>query len=192
MYRDAIRHAFTSWKYIDGMMQYARRYKDQDFNSIETIDIILDYAPLLLNMTLLDELEALLKGYRRIDKNTDVNIRNRLVTARELMWKAHRLWHEIDRSANTNQSGLRKRLGGDQSEWREIISAWESMGLVNKTPLGRSYQLELTTSTGTITRGKCSSCGSIAKAPKAFYLEKAKCPSCSETSMFVLLRPERE
>ena len=35
--------ALSSWDYIDGMMQYERRYNGEEFASIQGIDVILKY-----------------------------------------------------------------------------------------------------------------------------------------------------
>jgi len=47
LWRKAVELALSSWGHVDGMMQYERRYLDAEFQSIEAIDFVLQYAPLL-------------------------------------------------------------------------------------------------------------------------------------------------
>jgi len=65
-YREAVELAMSSWEYVDGMMQYERKYDDKKFSSIEGIDLVLEYAPILFDAESLDKLEFLLKKQRRL------------------------------------------------------------------------------------------------------------------------------
>jgi len=56
LYRDAVKSALAAWNHIDGMMQYARRYEKTEFDSIEAIDLVLKYAPILFEYNILDSL----------------------------------------------------------------------------------------------------------------------------------------
>ena len=107
-----------------------RRYKEEEFETINAIDLALKYAPLLLDFESLDELEQLLKDRKRIEKNTSHDLNDKLATARTQMWEAHRLWDHLERNPHSRQSELRQVLGGDQAQWRAIAELWEKMGLL--------------------------------------------------------------
>lgn len=190
LYRTAVELALSSLNHIDGMMQYERRYESKEFDSIQGIDMILKYAPLLLDFNSLDTLETLLKNYRRIDKNTSESLADKLAKARVLMWDTHRLWDHLERNPETRQDGLRRVLGGDQDQWRSVANAWEKMGLLRRTPEGGSYRLALSTRMGELVSAKCPSCGGVVNAPKAMFLEKLACPECRTTVLFVILSTE--
>lgn len=186
LYHNAIELALSSWDYIDGMMQYDRRYEDAEFSSIKAIDLVLRYAPLLLDFESLDKLEALLKGFKRIEKNTSDVMADKLAEAHRLMWDAHRLWGYLADHPEAMQSGLRKEIGGDQDQWRWIAEQWGEMGLVHRIPEANSFRLALATRMGEIVAGKCSSCGDVVEAPKAMLLAKLPCSACEATVPFVI------
>ena len=190
LHRSAVETALSAWDYIDGMMQCERKSGTKEFNSIEAIDLVLKYAPLLFDLSLLDRLESLLKTHRRIDKNTAASLPDKLAQARALMWAAHRLWDYLEEHPNAKQDELRQTLGGAQDQWRLIAETWEQMGLVNRAPEGRSYRLALSTRMGELVPGKCPSCGTIAEAPKAMFLEEFACAACEATVSFVILPKE--
>src|SRR5262245_15059909 len=85
----AIELAVSSWEYIDGMMQFERRYESKTFDSIEGIDIVLNFAPLLFDFEALDRLQLLLRTQRRIDKHASDDLADKLTQARAVMWNAH-------------------------------------------------------------------------------------------------------
>jgi len=187
LYREAVRHCLDAWEHIDGMMQYGRRYDSREFSSIAAIDMILRYASFLLDYESLDELEALLKECRRIERNTSQSMSDKLAAARERMWENHRLWDHLERNPGFRQDQLRQSLGGDQDRWRAVAEAWERMGLLHREPAGGSYRLALSTRMGQLVSAKCPSCGSVADGPKAMFLEDTRCPDCGCKGFFVLL-----
>lgn len=187
LYAHAVELALSSWDHIDGMMRYENRYGDTEFSSVKGIDMVLKYAPLLLDFRSLDTLGDLLKSCRRIEKNTSQSMAKNLANARALMWNAHRLWDHIERNPQARQDKLRQALEGDQDQWRSIADTWVKMGLLTRTPEGGSYRLALSTRMGGVVNAKCPSCGTVASAPKAMLLEKSQCPECGQTVHFVLL-----
>src|SRR5438034_11671357 len=81
----AIELASASWEYIDGMMQYERRYESKEFDSVEGIDIVLEYAPLIFDFHILEKMAELLKSQRRIDKNASDDLAAKLDSAKQSM-----------------------------------------------------------------------------------------------------------
>ncbi|MHC4696999.1 MAG: hypothetical protein ACYTFA_09670 [Planctomycetota bacterium] len=187
LYRDAVEAALSSWEYIDGMMQYERRYEEKEFDGIKAIDMVLKYAPLVLDFHSLDKLESLLKNQRRIEKNTSESLAERLTQARALMWDAHRMWDHLEQHGEARQDKLSRILGGEQDKYRSVAETWEKMGLLQRTPEGGSYRLALSTRMGEVVSGKCPSCGAVAEAPKSMFLEEMRCPDCRVKVLFVLL-----
>ncbi len=190
LYREVVVASLSACDHIDGMMQYERRYEDKAFDSIESIDMVLRYAPLLLDFHVLDRLDSLLKAQRRIDKNTSASLIDKLANAREFMWDVHRLWEHLEQYPNTRQDESARILGGDQDQWQLVVEAWEKMQLLHRTPEGGSYRLTLSTRMGAVVPGKCPSCGVVTEAPKAMLLEQSTCPACGKSVMFVI-RPTR-
>jgi hypothetical protein len=191
LYRHAVEFSLATWEHIDGMMQYARKYEQHEFASIESIDLILRIAPMLLDYKSLDSLETLLKDHRRITRNTSNDLTAHLTESRQLMRDAHRMWDHLERNPESRQDDLRKLLPGDQTRWHSLAEHWETMGLLRRTPEGNSYRISLSTRLGEVVRGKCSSCGNVSEAPKAMFLEPLSCPDCHAVVLFVLLPAKR-
>lgn len=186
-YPRALEFAESSWQYIDGMMQYERKYEDRESFSIEAISIVLKMAPLLLQISSLTNLEVLLKNQKRIVKNSHDDLAVQLSAATELLWMAHRLWDYLEVNAGARQDELRRRLGGDQDQWRALAEGWEKMGLITRRPDRGSYSLFLSTQMNIETLAKCPGCGAVASAEKSLFLEHVACPTCHSEVSFVLL-----
>ena len=183
----AMKAALESWNFIDGMMQYQRRYEQQEFTSITTIHMILRYAPLLLDAKSLDHLEELLNDYRRIERNTSDSLVEKLVESRAKLKDNHRLWHLLEYNSDVRMRNLRSELGGDQDYWRMVCERWEKMGLIIRTPVDGSYELELATRLGQLVTAKCFGCGSLVEAPKAMFFETFHCDTCESATNHVIL-----
>ena len=190
LFSKAMEKAFEAWELVDGMRQYARKYKEQEFNSVEAIEFVLKYAPMLFDFERLDCLEGMLKSCKRIEKNTSVNLAKRLSETRGIVKKAHKLWNYLEYHPETRQNQLAKLLGGDQDQWRAMAETWEKMGLLSRQKKGNSYRLNIQTRMDAITQGKCSECGSIQEAPKAMFLETLTCPDCRNNTNFVIMTVE--
>lgn len=190
LYRKAVDLALAAWEHVDGMMRYGQKYEQKDFSSIAAIDFVLRYAPLLLDMRSLDELESLLRQCKRIERETAVCLADELASARARVWENHRLWDHLEQHPDCRQDELRQVLGGDQEQWRRSAEAWESMGLVRRTPEGGSYRLVLSTRMGEVIRAKCPSCGNVTEGTKAVFLEEVPCSHCRAKALFVMLSPE--
>jgi hypothetical protein len=188
-YRKAVEMAESAWPFIDGMMQYARRFNEtSEHSTIDSIDLVLRLAPLLFDFETLNKLAELLKTYRRIDKNTTADLAAELARARSLMMDAHRLWDYLERHGDIRQDDLRRSFGGDQECWRGITELWERMGVVVRAAEGGSYRVRLATRMNDDVRAKCSCCGVAGKASKSRLLEEITCPKCQHRGLFVILR----
>jgi hypothetical protein len=187
MVRQAMQHALAAWEHIDGMMQYDRKYENASFDTIPAVDLVLRYAPLLLDSRQLDRLQALLKECRRIERDTTADIGEQLAEARARMWKAHGLWDYIEQHSDVRQAELRAAVGGEQPEWVDIVAAWEKMGLLRRTPEGNTYRLAFSTRLGQPMPAKCPECGHVTEAPKAMLLDELSCPQCRKRVLFVLI-----
>jgi hypothetical protein len=189
LYREAVNLAVSAWPFVDGMILHARKYEDREVTRIGAFDIVLRYAPLLLDSRPLDELAQVLTKYKRVLKDGYAVMMDQLARARSRVLENHRLWTHLEQNPGTEQERLRQVLGGDQEEWRGVAESWERMRLVSRTPAGRSYRLTLSTRMGEIVRAKCPRCGQVAEAPKAMFLDETTCPECGHASLFVLLAP---
>ena len=189
-FREAVKIASTSWKHIDGMMQFERKYENKEFSNIEAIDIVLEYAPLLFEFTVLDELEALLKAQRKIDRDASDDLADNLSKARDRMRAAHRLWNHLEVHRNANLVELGSALGGSQDTWRVLVEAWETMGIIRRTKKDDAQFWTLTTQMDAMVLAKCPACGGGAKWTKAKFLETLACPTCRKPESFVLLARE--
>lgn len=192
LYGAAVDAAMEAWEHIDGMMQYERKYRESELSRLEAIDLVLRYAPLLLDGRRLDRLEEFLNECKRVKRDTSLNVGELLSQARSRIWENHRLWTHLEQNPGALQSQTQRAIGGDQSRWRWTIESWEKMGLVNRTPEpeANSYRVSLATRLGEVLSAKCpccGACGAIAEAPKAMFLEAIRCPRCDSEGLFVFV-----
>jgi hypothetical protein len=187
-YSDAVAIATKGSQYIDGTMQYERRFESRDERKhVETIQYVFQYAPLVFDRASLETVAELLKSQKRIAKNTTADLAAELESATQLMWDAHRLWTLLEQAAEAPQDNLRMMLGGDQDRWRAISESWSHMGLVHRVPERGSYRISLVTQVAVEVRGKCSGCGATGKAAMGTFLQDLTCPKCKTTAKFVML-----
>jgi len=196
-YRTAIKAAVAAWEHVDGMMQYEQKYgfyadQNKAFESISAIEIVLKYAPLLFDLQNLEALGNLLNNFRRIERDTSQDLHDKLDAARARMWNGHRLWNHLEQNPETRQDELRRILGGDQDLWRTVAEGWDAIGVLRRTPVGGSYRLAFVTKMDELVKAKCPSCGLIAEAAKATFLEPTVCSKCHTTSLFVILLAESD
>lgn len=92
----AIKAAKEAWPYINEMMQFEQKSEDREFESVEALDLVLQYAPAIFDKESLDELETLLNDQRRIKRNTKADWVYSLSKARKLMRVACRLRNYLE------------------------------------------------------------------------------------------------
>jgi len=190
MYREAVASALLSCAHIDGMIQFQRKYGQAEVTTIESLDLVLALAPLLFDFQSLDKVEVLLKEQRRIERNSSVDWNASLSAARAVLIAACHLWDLLSKQPDSLPDDIRGTIGIDRKHWKALIEAWETMGLLSQVTQGDSVRLSLATEMNRPTRAKCPSCGTVAKAAKAKFLEDVVCPRCNARVVFVLLLPE--
>ena len=122
LFKGAVKAAISAWDFIDGMMQYRAKYADAKFSSIPAIDLVLKYAPLLLDSKSLDRLEQLLRERSaHVPRNTSEDVAEELKAARG---------QDVGKSpiARISAANSRARTGGvtqdirvsAQDHWRSV------------------------------------------------------------------------
>lgn len=182
-YQAGVDLAVGSFVHVDGMMQFEAKYgKQSPFYSIDTIDFVLKYAPLLFDHESLDKLEALLKAQRRIEKNTAADLGEAIVTSRNQMWDAYRLWSLLEQVGKLTDKDLKS-----EPLLRSIATAWRKMGLLEHKTDGSVTTHVFVTRMEDKVRGKCPTCGATGSGAKAKLIEQITCPRCKQNVCFVLL-----
>jgi hypothetical protein len=172
------------------MMQYERRYEEKEFQSVEGIDIVLTFAPILLRFDALDELATLLQSERGIDRKASDDLANRLCESRVLLARIRDIFDFLEKQTRFAEDALRANVAWEDRQWWLIVSTWTNMGLIERTREDGRYWLSLVAPTHEVARGKCPTCGATARAEKARFLEAATCPKCRSTVTFVILAQE--
>jgi hypothetical protein len=187
-YHHAIILAYSSWEYIDGMMQYERRYHKVEFENLVGIDLVLQYAPLLFDYGVLNQLETLLKSQRRIEKNTSQRLSDRLAEARTQMRDAHSIWNSLEEQHQVRVDECRRQLGVAQERVQTVVDEWDAMGIAYRTIDEGTQLFGLTTQMDRNVKAKCPHCGMVVLAPKVKILNAVVCPGCRNEALCVLLR----
>lgn len=189
-FRRAVELAVSAWAHVDGMMQYERKYEQREFESVECVDIVLRYSPVLLDLEHLDQLECLLKKQRRVEKNTTDNLKERVDQARTRLHNAYRLLGHLEIHPNCDVKSLDKALGNGIKLWEALVTQLEEVGIVRRHQDSEGARVRLVTSLDDPVLAKCMNCGQVVRATKAAFFTQQKCPSCQQTVHFVLLRNE--
>ena len=179
--------AVSSLPFVDGMMQFERKYNEREFKTVGTIEIILEYAPILFDMQSLTRLGDLLAQRKRIDKYVEADLGLKLAAAQHRLWMAHRLWTCLEHTRAVLYDALLEDLGGNSEQLKAILQSWESSGLVRRAQQENQCVLSLATNMDDPCPAKCPACGIVGRAPKAKLLEQVSCPNCKTRVHFVLL-----
>jgi hypothetical protein len=186
----ALRAARESLPHIDGMMQYETKKEDRAFDSIDAIDLILRFAPLLLDREALDEVSVILKAKKRIERDTDADMGNKLAEARQRLDMVYRLLTRIEQFPGSEQHLFDDALGGSQDTWRALADSLTTIGIIRRVPHRNSYRVWLTTELDRPVPARCVACGHQAELPMARTYHLSPCPSCSTHGHHVRF-PER-
>ena len=185
----AVSAAVDSWRYLDGMLQYERRYLSRaEFATIESIDFALNFAPLVFDVKSLNTLESHLKSTRRIEKCTTENLSDSLRRARGRLNQAGRIWTHLEHHSPSAVEALRSLVESDDFDPLMAIRIWQELGLVDvfDDECGRSVRL-LNFGDERVC-GKCPSCGVVGNGSVSEFLEERTCPLC-QTSVDIVLLP---
>jgi hypothetical protein len=175
------------------MMQYERKYNERsEFRSISSIDLILEYAPLLLDASALDKVGLLLKSRRRIEQQTTEGLSVRLVHARGRLGDAHRLWTLLEEYSAVPRMDLARLLGESKTQLARLVDDWISIGVLRSTPRSDSTSISFSTDLNETFEAKCANCGQVSLAPKIEFLQDAKCVRCNAIANFVLTKAARD
>jgi hypothetical protein len=187
MFHKAVQLALAAGEYVDGMIQYERNCMEIELSRIRALDMVLRYAPLLLDFSSLEKVGQLVAECRRIEKNVTTDYAKELAEARSRMWQTHRLLDYLERNAECRQDELRQLLGGDQDDWRRTAEGLEETGLLRRTREGGSYRLAFMTQMQEVVKAKCQSCGAVAEGAKVGFLDQVTCGRCQQSVLFVIL-----
>lgn len=189
-FEDAIRHAVSSWEFLEGMMRYARKIESREFSTISTMEIVLNCSPIILHSSSLVSLDDLLKKQRGIEKNTKDNLRAKVADARRMMFNAHRIWDQLEQHGPLSVQTLRSEAGVDEEFLRNLLRHWEQLSLIHSTKKDDLQIVGLFTDMERISFAKCPSCGAVGRAAKFKLLEDRTCPQCRMRTSFVFLLRE--
>lgn len=182
LYSQAIDYALQSFPFIDGMIQYERRYKKTEQINQPTLKLILAFSPVIFRWHSIDQVEVLINTTKRIERNSDIEWRSKIDESRKLLISAQNLWNSIE-TLQHDFSTI------DPISRSFILTAWERIGLVSIVKDSKTFQYQFVSALNARYRAKCPECGQICDATKESLLSKLKCPRCMVTSYFVLLEP---
>lgn len=183
----ALESATSALGYVDGMMQYAGRYEDASFESIEAIEIITKYAPLLLDSTPLRKTRELLDDVKRVEKDTSADLYKKLDSSSQQMKAMHRVFDHLERSGASTEDELLEFMEFPKKEGKGMLDSWVQMSILSRRMSQGSIRLDLATRLNGLVFAKCSICGAISDGPKAIFLEETTCPKCTNSSHFCIV-----
>lgn len=184
----AIQSCVASFEYINLMMQHEQKQNDRQFETIETIEIVLNYAPALFDTESLASLAKILKTQKRIDKHATDDLAAKTKTALEIIAVAHKIWNELE---NNNLYDLPQLLVHVDSEYRErieeIVQIWTSLGYVQLRQQANKLFPTIPLPQEVMMKGKCPHCGVVVNGKKYHFWRANNCPKCRTESFFVIV-----
>lgn len=182
---EAIKEAVAAWEHVEVRMRYGARYEDMEFDTLECVELVLQYAPLVLDADSLDRLEVLLKKQKHVERKTSKSLTAALDVARARLNLAYRAFDLLERRASMSHDELNAWAGPDAPAWKRIAMEWLRIGVVENSDDGKTCRLR--TNLREHWRTKCHACGKGLGGPKWRFLEKLPCPKCGSESGFVFV-----
>ncbi len=186
-YYDAVQSAMAAWDHVADMMKYERQYEEAEHKSLPCVDIVLKYAPYLLDADSLNRMAELLKGQRSIERNTSDDFAARLQAARDILKAVHRLYDRMERDSLVPVRSIVKILGGNQGTWGSICKRLESMEIVHPIEDAGARFVALATNLQKRVRAKCPACGAAVRGSKRGCLSEQECPGCKSQVVYVMI-----
>ncbi len=189
-FRGAVAFAVASLRFVDGMMQFERKYQGKEHAKIDAIEIIFRFAPYLLDSDSLDSAAELLKSQRRIAKNTGTDLSSALDEARANLWSAYRVWDFLENRGECDEATIRRHTGLEPDAWDRVRTKWEVMRLLRRRENHPASYFSLSLQMAVTVLAKCPRCGGSARGKRVTFLQKVKCPKCAAQEFFAVLSPE--
>jgi hypothetical protein len=187
----ALDHCIESLKHVAGMMQFEKRWENRQFRSVETIDLLLRYAPVLQRRDCLDALATVLDTDRRIDRLASADLASLLVEAESRIRRVSQLIDLFSDLGQVEPQTLAARYGGADEEWRALAATLEHVNYLTKVQTGDRVELRRRTNLARPVAGKCRHCGTIALASFGELLDCLVCRSCGvETDLTLYFEEE--
>jgi hypothetical protein len=174
----ALDHCIDSLKHVDGMMQFEKRWEKRQFHSVETIDLLLRYAPILQRRDCLDALTTILAADRRIDRLATADLAALLLEADLRFRRVSQLIDFVGEFGNAAREMLAARYGGPPEEWAALSETLEQVHYLTTVHTGDRLELQRRTDISRDASGQCRNCGTVARAPLEDLLGGCVCQSC--------------
>ncbi|MGC4002557.1 MAG: hypothetical protein QM811_05195 [Pirellulales bacterium] len=184
-YAQAVELASTTFPHLEGMIHFEKKYNKIDIDDIGVINLIIRFAPVVLDIESLSALEIVLLNNKRIKKIANRDYLSELEFAKTKLYEANRLWMGLENRKINFQADIGKTLGGDQDWWRWLCECWELAGLIHRVPQSNSYKISLASYMHEVVSGKCPTCGACASGKQSLFWDSVKCPKCTNQVYFV-------
>lgn len=186
----AVSMAVSGWPYIDGMLQYERRFGDRHATRIiDSIELVLVLAPLTFDIESLEGLGELLRTHRRIASSSASDLNQRLVDARALLWDAYDIWDQLEREGEVSWNTLLAARACATDAVERLLRDWDEMGLASWIVRDNVKFVRLANSFDTRVNGTCPECGAVFQCPKSHCLKRRLCKRCDRRSLLVITSP---
>lgn len=186
-FQRGIERAASAWNHVDEMMQFQRKYQKHEFVPLECVDIVLRYAPLLLEIDYLNRLEELLKTKRRVERNSTENLKMRLGQARGLFHYVYQLFDCIESGQSCRIESLPQTIHSKYTDRETVIAQLVEIGLARLQRSASGALISLITSMESMVSGKCMHCGHVEQSQKSDFLLTRVCSCCGQHTLFVIL-----
>lgn len=182
-----IKHAESSWEYMDGMIRRVSQDAAPSTLSLDGLTYVLRYAPPLFQLPAIRRMETFLRGKRRILKAWNCDSQVEVARAENLLWVSYAIWDKLEHCDRYPVEVVRQTFEKAEPAWKHVKQVWAALNVVKETSAGGVSYLELTTRLESSQQMKCPQCGFSNSQPKHLALEPIQCPHCQGICTFVLV-----
>lgn len=182
---EAIASSKKAWQYVEDMMKFERRWEKREFSSVPCIDMVLRYAPLLLDEESLSDLEALLKSRKSIDRLASDDLAAQLQKARDHLSDARKVWAMLDGRDWTDSAEIVRLSGVGAAAGRKSLTDWQKIGAIEARDVDGRREIRPVFADARPTVAACRFCGSDVQCTCGETLQPRACAKCGKTSCFI-------
>jgi malate synthase len=178
-YLEACKNSMLCLPHQRASLAYQKRYLQDTPHQAHNIDIVLRYAPLYFQSSMLVTLETWYTSGTKTERGYLPDMPGKLRHARKKLVDAAACWRILkDHEFAFDIKSVNQR---------EAMTAWAASGLIAITSGKHGQRYRMVTNVDRDTSAKCSRCGVVAKLKLKDSLTLRKCDLCNVIADFVLV-----
>jgi hypothetical protein len=174
-------------KIAESFMRYQKKYEPQEFGFAPSFAYAARMAATALDGASLNEVDAILRQSRWVQKNIGFDGDRIIATARRRLTANLAMWSLIEEHDEEAQDAV-LAVGGTDQDAMSTLAFWSDHGFIRgERDAHGKFHLSLNGRMQEKTLAKCPACGSSLVAAKFLFLENGNCPKCKAPVDFLIV-----